>query len=384
MYTGGQRYPEPERPQANPRVDFMNRFPLMPSCLSLGLLLQAVLVLGGSLLLSPGLSHAGSRVEMGLPLADPAPTGQSGLQARILFTSNLLGEFEPCKCPDMPLGGLSQLAARVDAVRGDAVPAFWLDSGDRLFRLDMAQLGTEEAERRLRAMLLVDAGSLSGLDAMGVGRLDLGAGLDYLKKLSLRASYPLVSANLVDAHGAPLFVPSVLLVRDGRKLGVTSVVSLDVAGDGFSATSPYAAARREVRALREQGAELVVVLSNLGDDGAKRLARASRADAILSSRSRRLTPQGEWLGRTVVGEAGARGRYLGDLRWFGAGSGGGPHLILTTLPVHAEAATQEATSRLLEAALRRLADPTLGVPPIPPGGIEPPARVDLRPTLEGP
>ncbi|HCP47329.1 MAG TPA: hypothetical protein DIU15_14905, partial [Deltaproteobacteria bacterium] len=85
VYTGGQRYPEPERPQANPRVDFMNRFPLMPSCLSLGLLLQAVLVLGGSLLLSPGLSHAGSRVEMGLPLADPAPTGQSGLQARILF-----------------------------------------------------------------------------------------------------------------------------------------------------------------------------------------------------------------------------------------------------------------------------------------------------------
>jgi len=345
------------------------------------LLLSAALA--GLLSLVPGLSSAGSRVQEGLPLVDPAPTGQSGLQARILFTSNVLGEFEPCKCPEIPLGGLSQMAARLDEVRSGSIPAFWLDSGDRLFRIDMAQIGTEEAERRLRAMLLVDAGSLVGLDAMGVGRLDLGAGLDYLKKLAQRASYPLVSANLVDEQGQPHFLPSVLLIRDGHKLGVTSVLSTDVAGEGFAASSPYAAARREVRALRAQGAELVVVLSNLRAEDTARLARSSRADAILSSRSRQLTPTGAWVGRTVLGEAGARGRYLGDLRWFGAGSGVGPHLVLTTLPVYAEGATQEATNRLLDAALRRLADPVLGVPPIPPGGIEAPARVDLRPPMEG-
>jgi len=383
VYTGGQRDPAADWPRGPAPVEFMHR-PILRSLASLsGRALLLAMGIGWMLCLAPGAAGAGPRVEQGLPLADPAPTGQTDLQARVLFTSNLLGDFEPCKCPDIPLGGLSQLAARVDAVRSGPVPAFWLDSGDRLFRLDMAQIGTEEAERRLRAILLVDAGSLVGLDAMGVGRLDLGAGLAYLQKLAQRASYPFISANLVDEEGALHFQPSVLLVRGGQKLGITSVVSSDVEGEGYTATSPYLAARREVRALRAQGAELVVVLSNLGDEAATRVARTSRADAILSSRSRQLTPEGRWIGRTVVGEAGARGRYLGDLRWFGSGAGSGPHLVLTTLPVYAEGATQEATDRLLEEALRRLADPVLGVPPIPPGGIEPLPSVDLRPPLEG-
>jgi 2',3'-cyclic-nucleotide 2'-phosphodiesterase (5'-nucleotidase family) len=314
---------------------------------------------------APSFAIAGQRVEAGLPLADPTPGGAEDLLARVLFTSNQRGEFEPCTCPEVPLGGISQAVAQIDSVRADGKPVFWLDSGDRFFRIDMALLSTDEAERRLRAMLLVDSANLGGMDAMGVGRLDLGAGLDYLQKLAKRASFPILSANLVDADGKLLFRPSVMLERGGLRVGVTSVLPDDVLGDRFRALPARRAVRQQVKELRAAGAMLVVVLSNLGDEADRRLARSSGADVILGSRTRRLTPRGERVAKAVIGEAGARGRYLGDLRWYGKGKGKGPHLVLTTQPVHSSGARSLAVDALVEEVLRRLADPVLGVPPIP-------------------
>lgn len=316
------------------------------------------------LLLLPVLAFAGSRVETGRPFADPDPDGQADLKARILFTSNALGEFEPCACADLPLGGVGQVAGLVEAVRAAGSPTFWFDAGDRLFRLDMAMTGTEEAERRLRAILLVDAGSVGGLDAMGIGRLDLGGGLGYLQSLRIRAAFPMVSANLVDDSGAPLFEPSVLVERDGRVIGVTSVLPADVSGEGFTTVDPYAAARAEVASLRERGAQIVIVLSNLGMKADTKLARRSKADVVLGSHSRELTTEGVRVGRAVIGQAGTRGRYLGDLRWYGEGPGKGPHLVVTTMPVHATGAVDPAVAGLVEVVLERLADPVLGVPPV--------------------
>lgn len=314
--------------------------------------------------LTAAAASAAPRVEEGLPLQDPAPSGESDLQARILFTSNTMGEFEPCSCPDIPLGGVSQLAALVGTAREADVPAFWFDAGNRLFKLDMAMNDIEEAERRLRAILLVDAGSVAGLDASGVGRLDLGTGLRYLRALALRASYPVVSANLLSDEGEPLFATSVLLERDGRTVGVTSVLPGDLDGEGYITSDPKKAARAEVDALRDQGAELVVVLSNLGLDQDKSLAKASGADLVLGSHTRELTTEGVRAGRASIGQAGARGRYLGDARWYAKGKGKGPHLVVTTEPIYSAGARDPQVDALIESVIERLADPVLGLPPL--------------------
>lgn len=309
---------------------------------------------------------AASPVVEGLPLADPAPGGEAELMARLFFTSNLMGETTPCGCAQLPLGGLAQATALVHQAR-DQVPAvFWFDAGDRLFRQNMALLSTEEAARRVRAMVVTDAGSRGGLDAWGVGRLDLGAGLPWLRKLAQRASFPLLSANLVDEEGASLFQTSLLLERGGVKVGVTSVVPADVRGTGYRALEPRAAAREAVRSLRAQGAELVVVLSNLGLD--RRLARASGADLVWGSASREVLPEGGKVGRTRLGQAGSRGRYLGEARWYARGRGRGPHLVTTVVPVRSAGPTDEAVQRLIDEGLRRLDDPSLGVEPTLPSG----------------
>lgn len=320
-----------------------------------------------------------SRVIEGLPLADPAPTGEEGLRARILFQSNYLGEFEPCACDDNPVGGLPQAVALLNDVRAaSTVPVFAFDAGDRLFRYDLVAFSQEEAARRLRSMLLVDAGNLAALDAAGIGGLDLGAGLPYLQKLAQRARYPLLSANLLDHEGVPLFATSVILERGDLRVGVTSVLPADMWTDSYETSNPYAAARVEVKALREAGADLVVVLSNLGLDADKKLARSSRADLILGSRSREILVEAPTVGATTIAHAGSRGRYLGDVRWYGDGPGRGPWLIGTTRPVLASGRGEPTVLALVGAALARLSDPRLGVEPLRPGDPGHPGTEEKR------
>jgi 2',3'-cyclic-nucleotide 2'-phosphodiesterase (5'-nucleotidase family) len=283
----------------------------------------------------------------------------------IWFTANVRGDWEPCSCPDEPLGGVAQLAAIV----GESdPPALWLDAGDRFFAHSLAVPDSEDAVRKLGALLLADAGAAAGLDAQGIGRLDLAAGALWLRKLAERVPYPLLSANLVDDAGAPLFRTRALLPLGGPGapanspvLGVTSVLPADVEGRGFHAVDPVAAARSEVRALRAGGAALVVLLSNLGADADRALARAARADAVLSSSSRTLTiPEPGPRRGPVLAEPGARGRHVGLLRWDPATG-----LSAELRPVPAGGPVHPRVAALVQATQGRLLDPTLGMPPEP-------------------
>jgi 2',3'-cyclic-nucleotide 2'-phosphodiesterase (5'-nucleotidase family) len=326
-----------------------------------------VFVLLTALLLAPVSADAGQRIVQGLPLADPMPTGESDLRARIFFSSNQIGEFEPCSCPDTPLGGLAQQAGFVDAARAEEPLVFWFDAGDRFFRHNMAMSSVEEALRRRTAILMVDSASRAGIDAQGVGRLDLGAGLPYLRKLAVRSGTPLLSANLVDDDGALLFSAFTIIERGGLKVGVTSVVGSDTSGTGYRAIEPVAAAKSAIKALRESGADLVVLLSNVDSDDDKRIARMSRPDLLVGSRSRDIHASGPVVGKTVVARAGSRGRYLGDVRWYGSGRGKGPHLVATVAPVLTSGPKHAGVDRLVAETLRLLADPVLGVIPFEPG-----------------
>lgn len=329
-----------------------------------------------SLLVLPG----ANRVIEGVPLSDPAVTGQSGLQARILFMSNRLGEFEPCKCKDLPLGGLAQSAGVVQDVREEtAAPVFFFDAGNRLFRFDIAAISQEEAARRLKAILMVDAGNISALDAAGIGGMELGAGLSYLRKLDQRARYPLISANLTDHNGATLFPPMTTVQRGDLTLGVTSVLPAGLWAEDYETGDPFKAAKLQSQALRKAGVDLVVVLSNLGLDADRKLARVTGADLILGSRSREILPEGERSGRGLLSHAGSRGRYLGEVRWFAQGPGKGPHLQATTVPVLAAGRAHPGVTALVQRTLTRLADPRLGVEPLSPSdprhpGYQPPTQ----------
>jgi 2',3'-cyclic-nucleotide 2'-phosphodiesterase (5'-nucleotidase family) len=131
------------------------------------------------------------------------------------------------------------------------------------------------------------------------------------------APYPLLLGNF-DAVEGP--VPSVLLGDVGifglsdpfRELG-------DVEW-GFHALDEVAVARRLARDLRGRGARLVVLLSHLGletearwDDRRIAVELQDEVDVIVGAHSHDLLPEGEWIGRVLVTQAGCFGDHVGRI-----------------------------------------------------------------------
>src|SRR5688572_29718135 len=83
-----------------------------------------------------------------------------------------------------------------------------------------------EVERRGR--LLFAGLARVGLDAWTPGESDLTAlGSAKLTKLAATAKIPVVSANLVDAKGKPLFPSELLVQRAGVKIGIFGVTTVE-------------------------------------------------------------------------------------------------------------------------------------------------------------
>lgn len=300
-----------------------------------------------------------------IPFTEPGPRGERQIRARLFATTSLRGEWEACACEAKPLGGLSQLMAVVAESRRSPVPTFFVDAGNRLFALDMALPEAEEAKRRLGAMLLVDAANIVGLDAAGVGPLDLAMGLDYLQRLDQRQVAPFVAANLYGADGAQIFPASLVVERGGVRVGFTAVLPDGLEGKGYRSQGAKSAATRAVRDLRAQGVDRVVVLSTLGEQADRALARATGADVVVGAGSRRVLDHGERAARTHIAEAGSRGRYLVDVRWYEQGRESRP-TVTTVLPVPADGAKHPIVEALVQDTRHRLSDPFLGTAPVRP------------------
>jgi 2',3'-cyclic-nucleotide 2'-phosphodiesterase (5'-nucleotidase family) len=157
----------------------------------------------------------------------------------------------------------------------------------------------------------------AGCDAAAVGNAAwLRYGPQVVADHAEAAGYPILCANLRPLPGAE---PSALL----GKVGIVSVTdpfrSFLGGFDGLEALDEVEVVRKGVSSVREQGAELVVVLSHLGYDvpeqtiDDRRLARAlhGEIDLIVGAHSHDLLPNGEWIEDVLIVQAGSHGSHLG-------------------------------------------------------------------------
>ncbi len=232
-----------------------------------------------------------------------------------------------------------------------------LDQLPRLFTLIDRQRAA--ARRAGRAVLVLDGGDSSDrnhwesditkgranfalLDAMGVQASVVGNGeaLQWgrtaLARLVAAAHFPVLAANLVDcADPARLAVPglqaSVLLDLDGFKLGLTSATARYGTGYtrfGYDAVDPLPVLRRELAALKAQGAQALILLSHLGYATAEEKAKWRNPDdltdadvaaafpelaVIVGGHSHRQLETPVRVGETLIVQAGDYGRWLGQL-----------------------------------------------------------------------
>lgn len=226
----------------------------------------------------------------------------------VLHTSDLHGQVLPVDAAGRPHGGsLAQVASLVRRVRATAPgPVLVLDSGDALQGSPLEvfnHVEWGEPSPTITAMNTI------GYAAMAVGNHEFNFGRALLERARGEASFPFLSANIVDAaSGAPAFEPYRIFELAGVKVGVLGLTTPAVPGweqpdhiAGLEFEPIVAAARTWVAELAAR-TDLVIVLAHSGlerldadgqfDDSddenfVRRLAQVPGIDVLLAGHTHR-------------------------------------------------------------------------------------------------
>ncbi|MEE6280788.1 bifunctional metallophosphatase/5'-nucleotidase [Georgenia sunbinii] len=217
-----------------------------------------------------------------------AATDEPGVELTLLATSDVHGRVldwdyfaqTPGDIPEDTLG-LSLLASTIEEVRAaeGAESVVLLDNGDAIQGTPLTELYglAEPVTESGVEHPMATAFNYLGYDAQVVGNHEYDYGLDLLEAYSEDLVAPLLGANVIDlATGEPYHQPYTLIDRtiDGEEVtvGVLGLVTpalqtfaVDELAGRLELTDVVAAAQEWVPAVREAGADVVVVLAHSGE-----------------------------------------------------------------------------------------------------------------------
>lgn len=247
---------------------------------------------------------------IGCWLAVNQPVYAQEKNIKIIFTGATHGMIYPCNCPYEPDGGVSRRATLVAELRKQDPAALLVDAGNFFAGglLDQytqnSQLDTERTLINLKAMELMN------YDCVGVGDSEFNFGVDFLISNIERSKIPFISS---DISGSKFILPYILKEAKGVKIGIlalTNPAARQKAGN-LNFIEPNTAARRSVEELRNKGAQIIVLLSNLSDAENLMLAKDIRGLDIIISGSKTKDEPYNKAGSTILANPGWQGRKLG-------------------------------------------------------------------------
>jgi Cytochrome c554 and c-prime len=205
----------------------------------------------------------------GVALLQAGPAEAAERRATLFYTGAVRGTLEPCGCTSDPLGDIARMAT---VVRQAGKSVLLLDAGNLLYGGDSVPEGRAEGADLQAAFLATELAKLP-LAGVGLGEADLARGPGRVLPRRL-------AANAGD--GAAFVQPSSIRTVGGIKVGVLGVADPELLRrHGLKPEDPAVAAAREATLLRQQGAEVVVLLAPVERAAARRLARGSGADFVV-------------------------------------------------------------------------------------------------------
>lgn len=287
----------------------------------------------------------------------------------ILHTNDIHGHLTAWKgwegdLKDRTVGGFGRLAGAVARARKEARDAVLLDAGDLIGDSMIADLTQGKA--------MVEALNHLGYDALAIGNHEPDFGTAVLRQRMKDATFSVLAANLVERKGGKLFTrPYVVKKVSGVSVGILGLAypktawttaAKNVAEVEFQ--SPVPAVKRYLPRMRDDVAELVVVLSHLGLGGDKHLARSAEGiDVIVGGHSHNRMAKAEKVGGTLIVQAGAHGSDLGRLELTVERGKVTRHSCNLTLLDHDKVGTDDDDERLLKVILephRKAMDEVVG------------------------
>lgn len=219
------------------------------------------------------------------------------------------------------LGGLYKKATYLDEYRKTQKAVVIVDSGD-LFNEDEEIPESVKQSAELKADLIARIYNKIGIDAVGIGDLDLVLGIDFLKELEKKHNFPFVCANLVDDKGAPIFKRYVVKNVGGKNVGIFGLMgdTADLAGRVSEITDGAATVQDALEAAEAVVKELtgkvdyVIALTHQGTNRDWVVARRVEGiNLVVGGHDKQKTADPHNPEATMIVKSGEKGQYLGLL-----------------------------------------------------------------------
>lgn len=196
--------------------------------------------------------------------------------------------------------------------------ALLLNAGDVVHGTTFATISRGES--------VIDVMNQMGFDAMAAGNHDFNYGYQRLVELNNRANFPILAANVINQDGSHIIDSDKIIEIDGVKIGIfglateeTKTKSSPANTEGLTFVNTIETAQNEVTNLRNQGAQIIICLSHLGEDKESKETSTMIAenvegiDLIIDGHSHTELQNGRYVGNTLIAQAKAHGYFIGDV-----------------------------------------------------------------------
>ena len=246
------------------------------------------------------------------------------VEIRILHTNDWHGQVRPLErtiggsAEVTRTGGAVAVANAVERHRAEDSSALLVSAGDWF-------QGTPEGIVP-RGRLMVDLMNALRYDAAVAGNHEFDLGEATLEDLAKRAQFPVLGSNIVgraDRRMRPYLTDTVIRDVKGVKVGITGLL-LEGAAQVILAehikeldfAPEIETLERTVAALRQQGAEIVVVVNHIGAERNEQIIKEIPGIDVMIGGHRHATPlaSGKMVGTTLIAQAMSNSRGLGVVR----------------------------------------------------------------------
>ena len=232
--------------------------------------------------------------------SDPAPRID---RLTILHTNDVHAHLLP---DEQGRGGWASIAALIKAKKRSQQDVLVLDGGDMTQGTPVSTIfyGTP----------IFHVMNASAYDFAVLGNHEFDNGTAYIREFREIASFPLLSANVLERGRLVADAPTALVDVDGVRVGIIGITTSDaIHEEGVSFLSPEDVVAKYVPELDEE-ADLIVALTHLGFERDSELAAASEGiDVIVGGHSNTELEAPVKVHNTWIVQAGSWGLFLGQL-----------------------------------------------------------------------
>ncbi|MFZ5770412.1 MAG: UshA-like (seleno)protein [Thermodesulfobacteriota bacterium] len=238
----------------------------------------------------------------------------------LFYSNDAHGATSPCGCRSNQLGGLAKRKTLFQQLNLKEDSVLLLDAGALLFNKSKLPAGRHLDLAKINAAGIVESYNSLGYEAVGVSRIDLAGGVDFLKQLAKQSDFTWLSANLVDRQTRQLlFPPFIIKKKNGLRIAVIGLTGSGVAneppeGEHYLILPWQDLLPKYTKEISKQ-AELVILLSSLSSLENQQITREfPQIHIIIQAGMYSENQQPVLANNALICQAEMQGKYIGELR----------------------------------------------------------------------